>query len=109
MVAQSQFDVGCTLVIWGDFKGIIHFLYMFVMSDTITVDSFTLDPSNQHNKAFSTDIAPSSAHLDLLPSELATPRTNRKIHQFTERCSHLFFSAFMLVMTARRRGAASWK
>ena len=46
---------------------------MFVMSDTITVDSFTLDPSNQHNKAFSTDIAPSSAYLDLLPSELATP------------------------------------
>ena len=25
MVAQSQFDGGCTLVIWGDFKGIILF------------------------------------------------------------------------------------
>ena len=72
LIAQSYFDVTCALIIWSDFKTAVHSVFLLVVSDTITVDSFTVDPSNQR-KAFSTDIAPSSAYLDLLPSELVTP------------------------------------
>ena len=73
LIAQSHVDVTCGLIIWGDVKTVVCSVYMFIVSDAISVDFFTSNPSNQHNKAFSTDIAPSSAYLDLLPSELATP------------------------------------
>ena len=64
MIAQFYVDITC---VWSDFKTIAHAILVFIVSDTITVDSYTL---NQH-KAFSTYSASSSALLDILPSELA--------------------------------------
>ena len=70
MIAQSHWDAACLLIVWNDLKDYGYIIVMnFVFADIFP----TYTSPNEHIKTFSTDIAPSSAYLDILPSELATP------------------------------------
>lgn len=69
LMAQSHLDATCLLLVWNDLKDFGYNVLMYI----IYVDIITYASRNEHTKTFSTDIAPSSAYLDILPSELETP------------------------------------
>ena len=60
---------GCISLFWKDLKNV---LYVFVFSDTLSVDTFSFTSSNDNGKA-STDISLSSDHLKFIQPELGIP------------------------------------